>query len=457
MIYSLLRFIKRNIIVRIKPSQTILLGFLLVVLLGAVLLTLPAASQDGRSIGFVDALFTATSATCVTGLVVVDTYTHWTLFGKAVILFLIQIGGLGFMTVATMLSFFLRRTITMRERLLMAESLNHENMQGVVRLVKHILIGTFLFEGIGAVILTLRFIPDFGLWGGFTKGVFHSVSSFCNAGFDLMGQNEPFSSLTAYSGDWVVNLTIMSLIVIGGLGFMVWEDLFQNRRWSRLRLHTKIVLTMTVLLILGGYLMLTLLEFNNPETIADASASEKILVPLFQSVTARTAGYNTVPVGSMTQASLFIIIILMFIGGSPGSTAGGVKTSTVGVLLLVCAAVMHGESEINVFGRRLKRGLIMRVIVILMLSIIIVVTGTIIVLAADNFSFLDTFFEVVSAFGTVGLSTGITADLSVVSRITLTTIMFLGRVGVMTAVFAISLRRSDQGGIQFPEGNIMVG
>lgn len=457
MIYSILRFVKRRILVKIKSNQMILLIFLGFIVIGSILLCLPAASQDGRSIGFVDALFTATSATCVTGLVVVDTYTHWTIFGKAVILLLIQIGGLGFMTIATMLSFFLRRTIGMRQRLLMAESLSHENLQGVVRLVQHILIGTLLFEGVGAVILTLRFIPDYGLWGGFTKGVFHSVSAFCNAGFDLMGQNEPFSSLTAYGGDWVVNLTIMALIVIGGLGFMVWEDILQNRRWRRLRLHTKVVLTVTFGLILGGFIMISLLEFGNPNTIAHTDLSHKILVPMFQSVTARTAGFNSVPVGDMTRASLFVMIILMFIGGSPGSTAGGVKTSTVGILLLACFAVVRGQPDITVYGRRIKQSVVMKVMVILVIAIGIVILGTIALLALDDKDFMATVFEVVSAFGTVGLSLGITPQLSTASRLVLAVIMYLGRVGVMTAAFALSARHADEGGIRFPEGNIMVG
>ncbi len=457
MLLAFLRFIKRYILVKIKPNQIILIGFFLVILAGAILLTLPIASQDGRSIGFVDALFTATSATCVTGLVVVDTYSHWTMFGKVVILLLIQTGGLGFMTVATMLSFALRRTITMRERLLMVESLNNESLQGIVRLVRHILIGTFLFEGTGAVILALRFIPDFGLWGGITKGIFHSVSSFCNAGFDLMGEREPFSSLTTYSGDWVVNLTIMALIVIGGLGFMVWEDILQNRRWRNFRLHTKLVLVMTMLLIVGGAFAIGVLEWNNPKTLVDASASEKILIPLFQSVTSRTAGYNTVDLTSMRSASLMVIIILMFIGGSSGSTAGGVKTTTIGVLLLTCLAVIRGHSGVNVFGRQIKRQVILRVLVILVISIVLVIVGTMLVLVLDEKDFLATLFEVVSAFGTVGLTMSLTPQLSDASLVILSAIMYLGRVGVMTAAFAIALRGGEGNSVRYPEGNVMVG
>ena len=227
--------------IHIRPTQVIVLGFACLVLFGAILLNLPFASRSGKSIGFIGALFTATSATCVTGLVVVDTATYWSAFGKGVILLLIQIGGLGFMTLATLFSLVLRRTITLKERLLMAETLNYEQLQGIVRLAQHLLAGTFFIEGVGAVILSLRFIPDFGFWDGIVRGVFHSVSSFCNAGFDLMGTRQPFSSLTVYAGDWIVNVTTMALIIIGGLGFIVWDDLLLQRRWSRLTLHSKLV------------------------------------------------------------------------------------------------------------------------------------------------------------------------------------------------------------------------
>ncbi len=442
----------------IRPTQVMVLGFGLLILFGALLLNMPFASNNGESIGFINALFTATSATCVTGLVVVDTYTHWTIFGKCVILFLIQVGGLGFMTLATLFSLMLRRTITMKERLLIAEALNYEQMQGIVRLAQHLLIGTFLIEGVGAAILSMRFIPEFGFIDGVVRGIFHSVSSFCNAGFDLMGSHGEFSSLTAYADDWVVNLTIMGLIIIGGLGFVVWDDILMNRRWHSLRLHSKLVLLLTLLLILLGAAMIFLFEFSNPKTLAHANISERILAPLFQSVTARTAGYNTLQLADMTQASLFTIIILMFIGGSPGSTAGGIKTTTMGVILLSAFSVMRGKEEVNLYGRRLPRHTVLKALVIIVIAFMIVVAGIMALLVFENFDFMDIVFEVVSAFGTVGLTVGITPELSGISKCVLICIMYAGRIGVLSMALAILAHGNSNGSlVKYPEAKIMVG
>lgn len=442
---------------RIRPAQIIVIGFGLLILMGGVLLSLPIASQNGRSIGFLNALFTSTSATCVTGLIVVDTYTHWTAFGKCVILFLIQIGGLGFMTLTTLFSFFLRRTITMRERILIAESINYEEMQGIVRLAQHILIGTVIIEGTGAVILSLRLIPEFGVAGGITKGIFHSVSSFCNAGFDLFGERQAFSSLTHYSGDWIINLTIMSLIILGGLGFVVWEDVVTNRKWSKFRLHTKMVLTTTGLLIFVGALLIFIFEIDNPKTIANGTISQKILGPLFQSVTSRTAGYNTLSLADMTLASLFVMVILMFIGGSPGSTAGGVKTTTVGVIIAAVLSVVRAKEDVNLYGRRIARHVVLKALVIILMGFIVVGVGIMALLAVEDFSFMDVVFEVVSAFGTVGLTTGITPHLTSFSKLVLIFIMYAGRVGVMSIALAIAFRNPNGNVLKYPEGKIMVG
>lgn len=444
--------------IHIRPTQVIVLGFACLVLFGAILLNLPFAARSGKSIGFISALFTATSATCVTGLVVVDTATYWSAFGKGVILLLIQIGGLGFMTLATLFSLVLRRTITLKERLLMAETLNYEQLQGIVRLAQHLLTGTFFIEGVGAVILSLRFIPDFGFWDGIVRGVFHSVSSFCNAGFDLMGTRRPFSSLTVYAGDWIVNLTTMALIIIGGLGFIVWDDLLLQRRWSRLTLHSKLVLLLTGTLIISGALLLFLFESSNPKTLQHADISQRILTPLFQSVSARTAGYNTLVLSDMTQASLFVLMLLMFIGGSPGSTAGGIKTTTLGVIFLSAFALIRGNDSVNLYGRQIPRHTVMKALVIVVIAFMIIIFGIMTLLVFEDMDFMAVTFEVFSAFGTVGMSLGITPQLSSASKLVLILIMYAGRVGVLSTTLAILAKRNNGGSpIKYPEGRIMVG
>lgn len=442
----------------LSPVRIIALGFAAIILTGALLLCLPFATRSGDGANFIDALFTATSATCVTGLIVVDTYSFWSPFGQVVILMLIQVGGLGFMTVATLLSFVLRRTISLRERLLMVESFNQNNIQGIVRLARYVIIGTLMFEGIGAVILSFRFIPDFGVWGGITKGIFHSVSAFCNAGFDLMGEREPFSSLMHYQTDFVVNYTIMGLIVVGGLGFAVWQDILKARRLRDLSVHTRMVLIITVGLILTGMLVFLLLEFNNPGTLGPMKFGDKMNAALFQSVTTRTAGYNTIDQGAMTNGSKFLSAILMFIGGSPGSTAGGIKTVTFGILLLSVLAVVRGSTDVNVFTHRIPIGLVLRSLSVLLIAAAIVIVGTMILCVCEDASFIDILMETTSAFGTVGLTAGLTTDLSVVSKVTLTLMMFMGRIGVLTMGMALAMRAHDnKQNIRYPEAKVFVG
>lgn len=441
-----------------SPVRIIALGFAGIILIGAILLSLPFATRSGSSIGFLDALFTATSATCVTGLVVVDTYRYWSPFGQIVILLLIQVGGLGFMTVATLLSFMLRRTISLRERLLMVESFNQNSIQGIVRLARYVIIGTLMFEGIGAVILSFRFIPDFGVLGGIVKGIFHSVSAFCNAGFDLMGEREAFSSLTYYQRDFVVNYTIMGLIVVGGLGFAVWQDILKARRLRDLSIHSRLVLTITCGLIAIGFLAFLVLEFCNPATLGSMKFVDKLNAALFQSVTTRTAGYNTINQGAMTNGSKFFTTILMFIGGSPGSTAGGIKTVTFGILLLSVIAVIRGSTDVNVFTHRIALALVLRSVTVLLIGAAIVMAGTMILCVCEEAPFIDLLMETMSAFGTVGLTTGLTPHLSAVSKLTLTVIMFMGRIGVLTMGMALAIRaRANKQNIRYPEARVFVG
>lgn len=447
-----------NRVLSLTPTQIIPLGFGFVILLGSILLNLPIASKDGQSIGYLNALFTATSAVCVTGLVVVDTYTHWTVFGQIVILSLIQIGGLGFMTMATMFSLVLRRKIGFKERLLMAESLNQYSLEGVIRLTKRIILGTLIFEGIGALILSIHFIGEFGILSGIYKGIFHSISAFCNAGFDLMGKKEQFSSLVSYSSDAVVNLTVMSLIVIGGLGFFVWDDVYTAKKFTKFKLHTKLVLTTTLILLVFGFILVFLLEYNNPNTLEPLSIKGKILASMFQSVTPRTAGFNTLSYSDMTHSSQFITIILMFIGGSTGSTAGGIKTATVGVLLFAVISVLRGSEDTELFRRRLNVEIVRRALAIVIISIIIVTITTMVLSINEQASFMEVLFESVSAFGTVGLSLGITPSLSTTSKIAIIATMFMGRVGVLTMALALTLRmKKTKAKFRYLEDKVMVG
>ncbi|MCG8500281.1 MAG: TrkH family potassium uptake protein [Firmicutes bacterium] len=444
-------------LLNMSPTQFIVLGYVLVILIGSILLNLPMASKDGNSVGYVNALFTATSATCVTGLVVVDTYTHWTTFGQLTILFLLQIGGLGFMTMATLFSLMLGRKISFKERLLMAESLNHYSLEGIVRLTKQILLGTLMFEGAGALILSIRFANEYGVAKGIYKGIFHAVSAFCNAGFDLMGESEKFTSLTAYVDDPIVNLTIMALVIIGGLGFYVWNNIYKAKNVNDLKLHTKLVLLISAVLLAGGFIFFFLLEFNNPDTLKPLSLGDKVLAAMFQSVTTRTAGFNTLPLSDLTNASKFMTIVLMFIGGSPGSTAGGIKTVTAGVLLFAVISVIRRSDDTELFRRRLHYSVVLRALSVVVISIGIVLGTTVILSIFESASFIEIFFEAVSAFGTVGLSLGMTPSLSTVSKLTLIGTMFLGRVGVFTMALALVAKGKKNRKLRYPEGKIMVG
>lgn len=422
-------------------TQTIALGFLLIIFAGAVLLSMPFASRGGTSIGFLNALFTATTATCVTGLVVADTYTQWTLFGQIVILALIQVGGIGFMAIGTLFSMAINRRIGFRERMILSETISLDSVAGVVRLTKKILICVALFETAGAVMLSMSFIPRFGPVNGIYKAVFHSVSAFCNAGIDLMGQLGEYSSLTHFVHDPIVNFTIMALITIGGLGFAVWEDLYNVRKTHRIRLHTKLVLIISGTLVAVGTVLFFMFEYHNSATIGGFTTVQKLQAALFQSVTARTAGFNTIDLAAMKEQSILVMIILMLIGGSPGSTAGGIKTTTVGLLVIAAFAVVRGSSKVHIFGKRISENQLLRAIAIIILSIFIVCAGVTVLLAADSLSLKDALFETVSAFGTVGLTLGVTGKLGAFSKITVIMLMYLGRVGVMTAAMAITKRQ----------------
>lgn len=440
---------------RLNQVQYIALGFFFIILAGSLILTLPIASQSGEWTPFLNSMFTATSATCVTGLVVYDTFTHWNVFGQLVILLLIQIGGLGFITVGVGFSMAFRRRIGLRQRDLLKESINAMEIGGIVKLSRKIFIGTALCEGVGALLLATRFIPEFGLVKGIYYSIFHAISAFCNAGFDLMGGQQPYASFTAYATDPVINITLMLLIIVGGLGFVVWSDVVSKRfRWKNYSLHTKMVISVTLLLIFGGALFLFLFEQGG--TISGMSTGDQILASLFGSVTARTAGFNTVDTGALQPESKLLTIALMFIGGSPGSTAGGVKTTTIAVILIYVISNLRGESGCNVFHRRIGDEVIKRASMVFCLNLFLGLTSVTLILATSNLHMSDVLFEVYSAISTVGMTTGITRDLNVVGRIVIIILMYCGRIGSMT--FALSLvAKPEAKGLSLPEEKITIG
>ena len=439
----------------LTQTQFIAYGFLGMILMGSLLLMLPISSRTREASSFLNCLFTATSASCVTGLVAYDTWSHWSLFGQLVVLTMIQIGGLGFVTIGVFLSIVLRRKIGLKERGLMQESVNTLEIGGVVRLAQKIIIGTAIFEGTGAVLLAIRFIPQFGLARGIYYGIFHSVSAFCNAGFDLMGCQGPYSSLVNYYNDWLVNLTVMSLIVIGGIGFIVWEDLNRHGlHFRRYMLHTKIVLLTTFALLFGSAWLFYRFEENNLLTGMDTSG--KILTSLFSAVTARTAGFNTVDTGALTDASKMLTVILMFIGGSQGSTAGGVKTTTIIVMYLHLWSSIQRTYGVNAFGRRLEDDVLKRASAIFMINLTLALGAALFIMATQQFPVMDVLFESFSAIGTAGMTTGITRDLNSWSRLVIVFLMYCGRVGSLS--FALSFtQRKKVARIQQPVGQITIG
>ena len=441
---------------RFSKVQIIALSFLGIIVAGTLLLLLPFATREGESTTLLDAAFTAVSATCVTGLIVHDTFRHWTLFGQLVILVMIQLGGLGLMAFSVTFSLLLRRRIGLKERGILQESVNTLQLAGTVRLVQKIVIYTAWIEGVGALLLMLRFIPQFGWLKGIWYGIFHSISAFCNAGFDLMGQFGAYSSLTAYYDDILVNLVIMALIILGGIGFIVWDDI-STHKWQvrKYLLHTKIVLTMTLLLIAAGSLCFFLFERGN--LLAGMDTKGQILSSLFGAVTPRTAGFNTTDTGMYTEATRLLTVILMFIGGSPGSTAGGIKTTTMMVILLYIWSNLRNKSGLNIFGRRLDEDCIKKASTVFFINLLLAaVCGLAMCGLEMELPLSDIFMEVFSAIGTVGISTGITRDLSLASKYLLILLMYSGRIGSMS--FALSFtERTRTSPVQLPTEKITIG
>lgn len=436
---------------KLSSFQIILLGFALVILVGSILLTLPISSKSNTFTPFIDALFTATSSVCVTGLVIYDTATHWSIFGQIIILVLIQIGGMGVVTVATLFALLVRKKIGLFERDTIKEALSAQHVGGIVKLTHFIVKRVFIIELVGALIMMPSFCIEYGA-EGIWMSIFHSISAFCNAGFDIMGSKTgEFSSLTAFSNNIIINVTIMSLIIIGGIGFLVWEDVHTNKlAFKKYRTQSKVVLITTGLLILLPAIYLFFFEFN------DLPFQERLLVSLFQAVTPRTAGFNTGNLLKISEAGLLVMIVLMLIGGSPGSTAGGFKTTTFAIFIATIYSVFRKREYTEIMKRRVEDSTIRNAATLLMLYLILFLTGGALISSIEQISLLTCLFETASAIGTVGLSLGITPTLGSASKIILMVLMFFGRVGGLTLIYA-AFGDTKKIISTYPIGKIMVG
>lgn len=433
----------------LTPAQYLVSGYFVIIMLGSLLLMLPVATTNGQGLGAVDAVFTATSATCVTGLIVVNTKEAFTTFGHTIIMLLIQIGGLGIMSMSTLFAFIVGKKISLKERLIIQEDLNQYQISGMVRLVQYLLGFTFAIEGTAAAVLFLRFSQDYPFWRSIYLSIFHAVSAFNNAGFDLFG-----NSLENFTGDITVNIVIMTLIIIGGIGFGVMVETYNRVKFKKSTLQTKIVIIITLSLLVFGFIAFFILEYDN--TLKGLPILDKTLGAMFLSVTPRTAGFNTVATGALKQSSLFLIIILMFIGASPGSTGGGIKTTTFGVILVTIKTMVTGKEDMEVYNRRFEKQIVYKAFTITLLAAGLVILVTTALLIIEDFQFIEILFETVSAFGTVGLSTGITGDLSEISRVLITLTMFAGRVGPLTLAVAIG-EKQRKGMYHYPTEKVMVG
>ena len=437
---------------KLTPVQILALGFFAVIMTGSLLLMLPISSKTGAITPFIDAFFTATSAVCVTGLVTLNTAEHWTYFGTTVIILLIQIGGLGFMSFATLFALILGKKITLKDRLIMQEAMNTFSLQGLVKLAKYILIFTFAVEGIGALFLSTTFIPDYGIGKGIYFSIFHSISAFCNAGFDLTG-----NSLVPYAENAVIILTISALIIIGGLGFTVWAEVYNFKGIKKLSVHSKLAISMTIFLIVGGWILMYIFEITNPETLEGMSIKGQLLSSFFASVSPRTAGFNSISMPGMTVAGTFLTIMLMFVGGSPGGTAGGVKTTTAGILIMTVISVFRNDEDTKLYNRTVSKALVYKAFVIFTIAMALVIAETMILSFTEAGASLEyILYEVVSAFATVGLSLGLTPELSVIGKLLIAITMYIGRVGVLTLFLALSNRKNGNA-IKYPEAKILVG
>ncbi|MDU5085813.1 MAG: TrkH family potassium uptake protein [Anaerococcus vaginalis] len=434
-----------------NPPLYLTLGFAILIIIGGCILSLPIFTRSGKATNLVDSIFVASSASCVTGLTTVNTAEHWNTYGHILILILIQIGGLGVMTLATLFPLLLRKKIGLKSRQILKEQLNIDTLQGIMKLFKYVLVFTFLVEFLGAFLLSLRFVPIFGMAKGLWYSIFHSVSAFCNAGFDLLGD-----SIYPYRNDNLINITLMSLVVIGGLGFMVTAEIFRKKSFEKLSTHAKLVLIISASLIVIGTLAFYLIESQAGGVLYKEGFKNSIMQSAFQSVSARTAGFYSVKLNQMHDTSVLLLIILMVIGGSPGSTAGGLKTTTFGVLILSTISIFKQEDEVTIFKKHIEPKIIRKALAIIMVYLGLIFIVIFILSLSENFKVIDISYEVSSAFATVGASRGITGDLSTLGKILITISMYLGRIGPMTMAYSIGLKSKTKY-IRFPEANISIG
>ena len=450
----------------LKPVQIILLGFLLTILVGSVFLALPAATRSGQATPYIDALFTATTSVCVTGLVVETTMTHWSVFGQAVIMILIQVGGLGVVTITTGMLFLLGKKVSLSNRILIQESLGLNTMSGLVVLVKKIFKGTFLVEGVGAVFYATQFVPEFGWKYGIWASIFNSVSAFCNAGMDIVRTD----SLRAYIANPVINFTTMGLIILGGLGFIVWKDLLQGikslihrkctpkRAWQKLKFHTKVVISATLTLIAAGTVLIFLFEFQNPATMKHLNIWEKFMASMFQSVTTRTAGFETIAQDALSEGTSLVCMVLMFIGGSPVGTAGGVKTITFMILVYCVISVAKQEEHISLFRRKVSSALVPKALAIVMINLSVLFLSILLLLLVGDGNFMDTSYECISALATVGLTKGMTPNLTFLGKIVIIITMYLGRVGPISMAigFYVGNKKRKKRTFSYPKEELIL-
>lgn len=442
---------------KLNSMQIIALAFLGIIVIGAALLTLPISSRNGVSCGFHSALFTATSATCVTGLVLFDTWSQFSGFGQTVIICLIEIGGLGFMSAASVVMFLFRRKVGLRRRMIMAQAVGVDDIGSIVRLQKLVISGSLIIQMLGAFILFLRLHSTFGVINAIKLGVFHSISAFCNAGFDIMGFLTPDKSVSYFVNDVVVNVTLMALIVIGGLGFFVWDEVLRFYKTRKLSIYTKLVLASTVILIVFGTIIIAAIEWNNPDTIGGFSTFQKILASLFQSVTTRTAGFYTIDQAAFYEPTRAFSCILMMIGGSSGSTAGGIKTVTFILILLFLWNKSRGKQDICILRRRVPEKQVFNALAIVGIIIFLAFFGAVFISATSPVTFLNALFESVSALATVGLTAGATTKLSIAAQILIMIYMYFGRVGILTIVMGLLSNNSHEDKVHLAETNLFVG
>lgn len=440
-------------------AQLIALGFALLILVGTIILCLPISSSSGRFTSPIDAAFTAVSASCVTGLITLDTATHWNTFGQIVILVMIQIGGIGFMTTAVLLSLIFKKAMTPKDRMLVANSYNLNSYDSISELVKRIIVGTLSIEGAGAALLAIRFIPDFGVAEGIYKSIFHSVSAFCNAGFDIIGTEPDITSLSHYATDPLVNITLALLIILGGIGFLVWSDIinFASRR-RKLSVYSRFVIIVTLLLLVSSTLLTAIMEWNNPATIGKFSPPQKILSSFFLATSWRTAGFSMVENGLLNESTQYLGMLLMFIGGASGSTAGGVKVATFGIVIFAVWCVAVGKKKTVMFGRTVSDNAFVRATAVIVVQIIAALLGVILLNVFNDFSMTDILYEVISAVSTVGLTLGITPALSALSKLVIMLLMYFGRVGILTVTYAVMKSQSSkEEHISYPDANMLIG